>query len=103
MTQRTERQLPIARQFRRIHNRLVQGLLFSRRVQLHVLFAWSMTSLARDPESVAASPVTIRHALFRNGFEERRMTFKTSWLDGPAEIQRPISVAGTVDPTTNLG
>src|ERR1051326_1816820 len=72
MTQRTQRELPIARQPRRLNNRLVQRLRTVRRVQLQVLFAWSMTLLARDSERVAAAAITICHARVRNRCEERR-------------------------------
>src|ERR1051325_6691106 len=100
MTQRTKPQLPIARQLRRVNNRLVQRLRLAGRVQLDVLFAWSMTPLARDPERVSGSSIAIHRV---NRFERRRVTLETARHDRPAEVERSIAITGTVDPTTDFG
>src|SRR5215207_8496128 len=67
-----------------------------------MLFAWSMTLLARHTKYVISSTVLIGEAGIGNGFEERCMTLETSRHDRSAEIDRSVSIAGTVDPTPHF-
>ena len=52
VTQRAQRQLPVTRQFRRIHDRLVHRFRSARRVEISVLLTWTMTSFARNTKNV---------------------------------------------------
>lgn len=94
MTQRTQRELPIARQLRRINDR--------RFTIRSVFFAWSMTPLTRDAERVSRPTIMIRHAHICNDFEERRVTLETTRHDWPAKLQRSIAIPGTVYPTPDF-
>ena len=97
VTQRTQRELSIPRQFCRIHDRLIDGLRSAGCIQLSMLLAWSMTTLARDAEYVISAAITIREA--GDCVEERCVTFETTRHDRTAELDRPIAIAGAVKPT----
>src|SRR3954453_21905586 len=103
MTQRTQRKLSIARQLRGIDDRLIDGLRSARCIQLSVFFAWSMTTLARDAEYVISSSIAIREAGVCYGIKRRCVALETTRHNGPAELDRSIAIARTIDPACYFG
>ena len=95
-------QLSLTWQLRRVNDCLIGRLRSSRGIQLSVLLAWSMTTLARDAEHVISSTIFVSDARVCDGVKRRRVTFETTWNHRPAEIERPVAVAGAVDPARDL-
>ena len=62
MTQRTQRELTIAWQLRRIHDRLVRRFRSAGRIEIRVLLTWTMTLLARDTKRVIRCTIFVRDA-----------------------------------------
>ena len=61
-----------------------------------------MTPLTRDADCISGSAITIPHARISNRVEVRRVTLETARHDRSTEIQRSISVAWAVYPTSDF-